>query len=119
MSKGALERLAQTVRMDDELIRVSTGKRAEPRIPFGALIERGLLKPGEILDDPAGRTAAKIRADGSLVCKRCNRVHPQDRRFRQRAEACNGWTFWHVRKGKAFIPIDILRQQLRQEMGTS
>src|SRR4051812_10659425 len=27
--KGALERLAQTVRMDDELIRVSTGKRAE------------------------------------------------------------------------------------------
>ncbi|HKG74277.1 MAG TPA: site-specific DNA-methyltransferase, partial [Aestuariivirgaceae bacterium] len=66
---GALERLAQTTRLEDELIRVSTGKRSEPRIPFGALIERGLLRTGEILYDPAGRTAAKIRADGSLVCK--------------------------------------------------
>ena len=32
------------------------------------------------------------------------------------AEACNGWTFWHVRKGKSFFPIDILRQQVRQAM---
>jgi modification methylase len=117
--KGALERLAQTKRLDDELIRVSTGKRAEPRIPFGALIERGLLKPGEILYDPAGRTAAKIRADGSLVCKDATGSIHKIGAVVMKAEACNGWTFWHVRKGKAFIPIDILRQQLRQEMGAA
>ena len=32
------------------------------------------------------------------------------------AEACNGWTFWHVRKGKQLMPIDVLRQQIRSEM---
>src|SRR5215213_4837906 len=116
---GALERLAQTTRLEDELIRVSTGKRGEPRIPFGALIERGLLKAGEILYDPAGRTAAKIRADGSLVCKDATGSIHKIGAIVMKAEACNGWTFWHVRKGKAFLPIDILRQQLRQEMGTA
>jgi modification methylase len=35
----------------------------------------------------------------------------------QGAEACNGWTFWHLRKGRTLIPIDLLRQQVRQEMG--
>jgi modification methylase len=117
--KGALERLAQTIRLEDELIKVSTGKRSEPRIPFGALIERGLLKAGEILYDPAGRTAAKIRADGSLVCKDATGSIHKIGAIVMKAEACNGWTFWHVRKGKAFLPIDILRQQLRQEMGAA
>jgi modification methylase len=117
--KGALERLAQTIRLEDELIKVSTGKRSEPRIPFGALIERGLLKAGEILYDPAGRTAAKIRADGSLVCKDATGSIHKIGAIVMKAEACNGWTFWHVHKGKAFLPIDILRQQLRQEMGTA
>jgi modification methylase len=117
--QGAQRRLAQTERLDDELIRVSAGKRAEPRIPFGALIERGLLKPGEILYDPTQRTAAKVRADGSLLCKDATGSIHKIGAHVMKAEACNGWTFWHVRRGKAFIPIDILRQQLRQEMGAA
>ena len=96
---------------------MSSGKRGEPRIPFGALIERGLIKPGEMLYDPARRTAAKVRADGSLVCKDATGSIHKIGAIVMRAEACNGWTFWHVRKGKAYIPIDLLRQQLREEMG--
>ena len=44
----------------------TTAKRNEPRVPFGALVERGLLRPGEVLEGPRGQTA-KVRADGTLV----------------------------------------------------
>jgi modification methylase len=115
-ARAALARLSQTEKLEDDLIRVSTGKRAEPRIPFGALIERGLIKPGDMLYDPAQRTAAKVRADGSLVCKDATGSIHKIGALVMRAEACNGWTLWHVRKGKAFIPIDVLRQQVRQEL---
>ena len=47
---------------------VAKGKRAEPRIPFGALVELGLISPGTVLYDPAARHEAKVRADGSIAC---------------------------------------------------
>ncbi|HEY7750540.1 MAG TPA: site-specific DNA-methyltransferase [Aestuariivirgaceae bacterium] len=117
-ANAARRRLAKTERLDDELLKVSSSKRAEPRIPFGALIERGLIKPGELLYDPARRAAAKVRADGSVVWKDATGSIHKIGALLMRAEACNGWTFWHVRKGKSYIPIDVLRQQLRQEMGS-
>ena len=45
---------------------VTTGKRAEPRVPFGAIIETGLLNVGDVLQDSKKRWQAKIRIDGSL-----------------------------------------------------
>src|SRR5437016_633029 len=38
-------------------------RREAPRIPFGSLVERGLLQPGEVLVDASRRFAARIRAD--------------------------------------------------------
>jgi modification methylase len=34
----------------------------------------------------------------------------------QGVEACNGWTFWHMMTGQTLVPIDMMRQKLRQEM---
>ncbi|MEE9480937.1 MAG: DNA methyltransferase, partial [Kiloniellales bacterium] len=50
---------------DLDLVDVPT-KRDEPRIPFGWLIERGLLEPGTLLYGPRRRWTAKVRADGTL-----------------------------------------------------
>jgi modification methylase len=95
---------------------VTTGKKAEPRIPFGSLVERGLINPGDTLYDPAQRTAARVRADGSLAVKDATgSIHKMGAHV-MGAEACNGWTFWHVRKGKQLMPIDVLRQKVRAEM---
>ncbi len=91
----------------------------EPRIPFGSLIERGLVKAGDTLCDPTQRIAAKVRADGSIACRDASGSIHKIGAHVQGAEACNGWTFWHVRKGKTLIPIDLLRQQVRQEMGAA
>jgi modification methylase len=118
-AKHALARIAHVEALPPEALKVTTGKRAEPRIPFGTLIERGLVKAGETLFDPAQRTAARVRADGSIAVKdNSGSIHKIGAHV-QGAEACNGWTFWHVRRGVNLVPIDVLRQQVRSEMGTT
>ncbi len=116
-AEAALARIAATERLSDEALKVTTAKRAEPRIPFGSLIERGLVKAGDTLHDPGQRIAARIRADGSIACQDASGSIHKIGAHVQGAEACNGWTFWHVRKGASFVPIDVLRQQLRAELG--
>ncbi len=112
----AQQRVAAIETGDDEVLKVSTGKKGEPRIPFGSLVERGLLNPGDTLFDPAQRNAARVRADGSLVCKDATgSIHKMGAHV-MGAEACNGWTFWHFRKSGKMMPIDVLRQKVRAEM---
>jgi len=115
-AKAAIARIASIKPLSPEALQVSTGKRGEPRIPFGSLLEHGLVKAGDTLYDPTQRVAARIRADGSIATGDASGSIHKIGAHVQGAEACNGWVFWHVRKGKAFIPIDLLRQQLRAEM---
>jgi len=118
-AKLAEERIAAVEPAPPEAVKVSTGKRAEPRIPFGNLIERGLIAPGTVLYDPHQRHAATVRADGSIACRDASGSIHKIGAHVMGAEACNGWTFWHVRKGKALMPIDHLRQQLRAELASA
>ncbi|MGF1605534.1 MAG: site-specific DNA-methyltransferase [Rhodothalassiaceae bacterium] len=113
---AAQDRLAPIRPDTAETLQVTRSAKAEPRVPFGALIERGLVRPGQVLSDQRGRYAAKVRADGSLVCgDRTGSIH-QIGAHVQGADACNGWTFWWVNAGPQRIPIDLLRQQVRAEM---
>jgi modification methylase len=47
--KVATKRIANARKFDREALQVSASKRAEPRVPFGQLVERGMLRPGEEL----------------------------------------------------------------------
>jgi len=118
-ARAAQRRIAAIEALPAEALKISTGKRAEPRIPFGSLIERGLVKIGDTLYDPTNRVAARVRADGSIACRDASGSIHKIGAHVQGADACNGWVFWHVRKGEALIPIDLLRQQLRAEMAAS
>jgi modification methylase len=116
-AKHARNRIMSVETLPPEALKTIVGKRAEPRIPFGTLIERGLVKAGETLYDPAQRIAANVRADGSIASKNeSGSIHKVGAHV-QGAEACNGWTFWHVRRGSNLVPIDVLRQQVRSELG--
>ena len=86
-------------------------------IPFGTVVERGLLPVGTVLSDPTGRFTAKVRADGTLISSDYRGSIHQVGAAVQGAPACNGWTFWHVRMGKSLVAIDMLRQKVRAEMG--
>ena len=109
-------RLASVRRYDREALMVSASKRAEPRVPFGQLIERGMLRPGEVLTSVNGKAAAKVRADGTLVADGINGSIHQVGAHLEGAPSCNGWTYWCFRREGRSVPIDVLRQQIRSEM---
>jgi modification methylase len=112
----ARERIAKTVPGNAEDLEVTLSKRQEPRIPFGWVVERGLLSPGDVLFDARRRHTAKVRADGSLVSTSAKGSIHQVGAQVQGAPACNGWTFWHFNVEGQLKPIDLLRQQLRAEL---
>ncbi len=92
-------------------------RREAPRIPFGSLVERGLLEPGEVLVDSARRWSARVRADGSVIsAEHRGSIHFVGAQV-QGAPACNGWAFWHVERRGRLVLIDALRQQVRGELG--
>jgi modification methylase len=111
----ARRRLEQVPPYDPESLEVTPSKRAAPRIPFGQVVERGLLDPGQVLFDAKRRFFARVRADGSLVCEGARgSIHKMGAHV-QGASACNGWTFWHFDVEGRAVPIDLLRQKLRAE----
>ena len=91
-------------------------KRIEPRIPFGSLVEKGLLAPGQKLTDMRRRHTARIRADGTLVSAEFKGSIHQVGAQVQKAPACNGWQFWCVEQQGKLVPIDVYRQQIRTEI---
>jgi modification methylase len=114
--KAATERLALVRPYDASALETSGSKRAEPRVPFGQLVERGMLRPGEVLVSPRGK-AAKVRADGTLAGDSLTGSIHQVGAHYEGAPSCNGWTYWHFRRDGKTIPIDLLRQQIRAELG--
>jgi len=112
----ARKRIAAIVPSDSEAIETTKSKRAEPRIPFGWVVERGLLPPGTVLHGPAKRHRAKVRADGSLVCADATGSIHRIAAHVQGLDACNGWTFWHYEHKGSLVSIDLLRQRLRADL---
>jgi modification methylase len=90
-------------------------KRSEPRVPFGMVLELGMLRPGEALFDARAQIRAQIMADASLLWDGMRgSIHAIGAKAQGRA-ACNGWTFWHFEKPKAGLaPIDLLRAEVRK-----
>lgn len=99
-----------------KVVQVTRSKRDEPRIPFGQLVERRLLEPGDVLISHNGRHQAKVRADGTLVAADLTGSIHQVGAAVEGAPSCNGWTYWCFRRDGMPVPIDVLRQQLRAEM---
>ncbi len=67
----AEKRLKATPANADEETIATPGRRDEPRIPFGWLVERGFLAPGTLLVSSNRRWSAKVRADGTLIAADC------------------------------------------------
>jgi modification methylase len=106
-------RIAAVHPIDPELLVVTGSKKSEPRIPFGMVIEAGLLNPGDELYCPKGSRRARVRADGSLVAGALSGSIHKLGAMMEDAPACNGWTYWHVKTDRGFAPIDMLRARVR------
>jgi len=112
----ARERLAKVRKIADDPFLDSPAKREQPRVPFGWLVEKGLLTPGQTLTDARRRHSARVRADGTLITADFRGSIHQVGAYVQKAPACNGWQFWYAEDQGELVPIDLYRQKLRAEM---
>jgi len=112
----AARRIGAVRRLETAALAVTASKRAAPRVPFGQLVERGLLRPGTVLRSANGRHTAKVRADGTLIADSARgSIHKVGAEL-EGAPSCNGWTYWCFEAEGAWVPIDWHRQRLRAEM---
>jgi modification methylase len=113
-AKVASERIAAVESMPDVALDLGLGKRAEPRVAFGTLVELGIMSAGSHLFDERRRHTAEVRADGTLV-NGSQSIHKLGATLQGRP-ACNGWTFWHFERRGQLKPIDELRTQARKQL---
>jgi modification methylase len=107
----ARERIDSTLPLDESAMRTMASKRTQPRIPFGVLVEIGMIAPGTLLTDAKRRWTATVCADGSIEREGMQGSIHKVGAAAQDAPSCNGWAFWHFEQDGALTPIDALRQQ--------
>ena len=111
--EAANERIKNTNIIDDEFLDTIKNNKSKPRIPFGSLIELGLIKPGIEIYDQKKKIYAKVMVDGSIKYKQNEgSIHKVAAQILG-SESCNGWTYWHYQSVNGLKPIDELRQRLR------
>ncbi len=110
--KAAEERLKATKPIEDDLLDTLKNNRSKPRIPFGSLVELGIIKPGTNIFDNKKKITARIMADGSIKHNQAEGSIHKVAATILGAESCNGWTFWHCDINGRTYPIDYLRQRL-------
>ena len=116
---AARERIAKVRPLPPPALETAKGKRGEPRVPFGTIIELGILEPGAALTDERGRIRAEVKADGTLAVQgRQGSIHRLGAELQGKA-ACNGWTFWHYEVEGRRQPIDALRELAKRQLGLS
>ena len=110
--KAAEQRIKATKPIEDDLLDTLKNNRSKPRIPFGSLVELGIIKPGTNIFDNKKKITARIMADGSIKHNQAEGSIHKVAATILGAESCNGWTFWHCDINGRTYPIDYLRQRL-------
>jgi DNA modification methylase len=110
--KAAEKRLKNTKVLEDDCLDTLKNNRSKPRIPFGSLVELGIIKPGTTIFDNQKKISAKIMADGSIKHAQTEGSIHKVAAAILGAESCNGWTYWHYNFNGSVFPIDRLRQRL-------
>jgi len=114
-AKAAEKRIAAVEPLPAPSLAPFMTAREAPRVPFAALVERGMITPGAKLTDAKRRHKALVRADGAVTFgETVGSIH-RIGALAQGLEACNGWAFWHVETPKGLISIDALRAEIRAE----
>jgi modification methylase len=118
-AKASEERIGRLAPLAPSSLETARSKRQEPRVPFGTIVELGILEPGITLTDERGKFRAEVKADGSLaIAGRQGSIHRLGAELQGKV-ACNGWTFWHYEAEGRRKPIDALRDEARRHLGFS
>lgn len=118
-AEAARKRIAAITPLPPEAFATAPSKRSEPRVPFLALVEAGLVRAGETVTDEKRRHKAIIRADGTLLLDPAVGSIHKIGALAQGLPSCNGWTFWHVERDGALTLLDTLRGEIRAQMAAA
>ncbi len=109
--KAAEQRLKNTKPIEDHYLDTLKNNKSKPRIPFGSLVELGIIKPGTTIFDNKKKISAKIMVDGSIKHAQTEGSIHKVASTILGDERCYGLTYWHCELGNTFVPIDNLRQE--------
>ena len=113
--KLAKKRLKNTESLSNEVVTMTKSRKDLPKVPFGELVEQGIIPPGAVLTDKKERFKATVSIDGSLKIKNLSgSIHQLGAKV-QGLPSCNGWDFWHVKNKSTSILLDELRTDYRNK----
>ena len=113
--KLAKKRLKQTKVLEDEVVTMTKSRKDLPKVPFGELVEQGIIPPGAVLTDKKEKFKATVSIDGSLKIKDISgSIHQVGARI-QGLPSCNGWDFWHVKEKSSSKLLDDIRCDYRNK----
>ena len=113
--KLAQKRLRKTETLDDEIINLSKSKKDLTKIPFGQLVEQGIIPPGAVLTDKKEKFKAKVSIDGNIKINNITGSIHQVGAKVQGLPSCNGWNFWHVKQKSESTLLDNIRENYRKK----
>ena len=115
--KATRERIDKTKAIEEDYLDIIKNNKSKPRIPFGSLVELGILKPGTVLFDPKKKFNAKIMIDGSIKSKEAEgSIHKVAAKI-MGTDSYNGWTYWHCNVDGSTVLIDSLRKKFISQNG--
>jgi DNA modification methylase len=113
--KLAKKRLKQTKVLADEVVIMAKSRKDLPKVPFGELVEQGIIPPGAVLTDKKEKFKATVSIDGSLKIKDISgSIHQVGAKI-QGLPSCNGWDFWHVKDKSSSKLLDDIRGDYRRK----
>ena len=111
----AKKRLKQTKVLNDEVVIMKKSRKDLPKVPFGELVEQGIIPPGAVLTDKKEKYKATVTVDGSLKINNISgSIHKVGARV-QGLSNCNGWDFWHIKNKSTSILLDEVRDKYRNK----
>tara|TARA_B100000214_G_scaffold322259_1_gene258142 strand:- start:1848 stop:2918 length:1071 start_codon:yes stop_codon:yes gene_type:complete len=110
----AKHRIKETKILNEKELVITKNLKTEVKVPFGNLLDNGMLKIGSKLHDINKKHKAIIRADGSLLTnnKIEGSIHTVGA-ILQGHNACNGWQYWYYEKNGKLESINKLREEIR------
>jgi DNA modification methylase len=116
LARERLETVQPDMFAEDQLFALED-RRALPRIPFGTLLESGLLQPGQTLYfGKTGGVTATVLASGQLKHNgTTGSIHAVGRAIQN--APCNGWEHWYYEDEQTGerLAINVLRERIRAE----
>jgi len=109
--KAANERINKAQVIEENYLDTLENNKSKPRVPFGSLVELGIIKPGTSIFDQKKKNNATIMIDGSIKHKEsAGSIHKVAAKI-MGTESYNGWTYWYCDVNGSTVPIDNLRQR--------